>query len=306
MKRAAASIFVDSGAFSLYMKVKDKSYFTLKEGSKFRRYCDRYAAFMKAMKGRVLLANVDLIFDPDKTWEVQRYFEEEHGLTPIPVVHFRTPMTYIDRYIDATIKVNGKSQRKYDLIGVGGFAFGGTGRISWLDNFFIHICPKENDFKPVIRVHGFALTGWFSICRWPWWSVDSTTWFTTASFGGIYMPRWNNKTEEWRYDRAPMVVQISDRSEMKSHRGKHHMSLAAAEKDLVEKWLNSIGKTLQEVSGEGNKTGRGEDPSYIARSFVNLTYFKNLEESRPEYPHALDDRIIRQAGVIKYHQGFGL
>lgn len=294
---SASSVFVDSGAFSLYTRYgKDKGFYSLKPGTEFRHYCDKYAAFMKAMRERVLLANVDVIYNPELTWETQQFFEKEHGLKPVPIVHFKTPMKYVDRYLEAG---------RYDLIGVGGFAWGGTGTTKWLDSFFIHICPKSNKFKPIIRAHGFALTSWHAICRWPWWSVDSTTWFTTASFGGIIVPRWSAARNDWAYDRPPYTIQISGRSTSKKDFGRHYQSLSKWEKEMIEKWIGEAGQTFQDVSGEGCEQGRGKDFSYIARSKVNLVYFKNLEESRPEWPHPLDTKIVCRH-KDNYHKGFGL
>jgi hypothetical protein len=298
--RSAASVFVDSGAFSLYTakvkstKPQDFSFYSLAKGSEFRAYCDAYARFMKKVGKRALLANVDVIYNPDLTWEVQRFFEEEHGVQPVPIVHYRTPMKYVDRYLEAG---------RYRLLGVGGFAWGGPDTTKWLDAFFLHICPAPA-YLPIIKVHGFALTSWRAVCRWPWWSVDSTTWFTTAAFGGIYVPRVSQKGG-WRYDRPPFVIQVSDRSTSKSVLGRHYHSLSKMEKRQILDWLESLGSGLQEVTGEGNKIGRGEDPSYIARSFVNLSYFKNLEESRPPWPTPLDIQIVR-SDYSHHHRGFGL
>lgn len=56
----ADSVFIDSGAFSLYLREGQKGcnydYFSLRRGADFRRYCDRYASFLLKMRGRVLAA----------------------------------------------------------------------------------------------------------------------------------------------------------------------------------------------------------------------------------------------------------
>lgn len=298
--RSAASIFIDSGAFSLYVQNvkskggKDYSFYDLSVGSDFRAYCDAYARFMKKMQGRVLLANIDVIYNPDLTWQVQRFFEEEHGLIPVPIVHFGTPLKYVDRYLEAG---------RYDLLGVGGFAWGGTGTTKWLDSFFSHICPKSNRYLPVIKVHGFALTSWRAICRWPWWSVDSTTWFTTAAYGGIYVPR--KLRGKWSYDCQPYVIQVSNRSDSKKELGRHYHSLTRVEKECIDKWLQENQVALGDIGGPDCKVGRGEDSSYLHRCYINLVYFKNLEESRPPWPYPLDTQIVKQSAV-QYHRGFGL
>src|SRR5439155_27253106 len=115
------------------------------EGSEFRRYCDRYASFMRKFNDRgILCANVDAISNPDLTWQIQRFFEEEHGVIPIPIVHYGTPMNYVDRYLQA---------EKYDILGVGGLGQGVSRHeyFSWADKFFTHICPESNNRKPIIK-----------------------------------------------------------------------------------------------------------------------------------------------------------
>lgn len=183
------SIFVDSGAHTLYnlyvlghgkrkgrtgrelakplvrWSQGDFTYYDLSKGSDFRRYCDRYASFMRAMKGRdLLLANVDVISNPDLTWEVQRFFEEEHGVQPVPIIHYGTEMRYVDRYLKAG---------KYDLLGLGGLGQGVSRHeyFSWADELFCHICPESNGYLPLIKTHGFAMTSWELMCRYPWYCM---------------------------------------------------------------------------------------------------------------------------------------
>lgn len=293
----AASIFVDSGAFSLYTQKgkKDPSFYSFKKGSEFRKYLDRYGRFMKSMDGRVLCANVDVIYNPDLTWKTQQFFEKEYGVCPVPIIHYRTPLHYLDRYIG-----------RYDLVGVGGFAWGGPDTTHWLDNLFLHVCPGPKHL-PIVKLHGFALTSWAAICRWPWWSVDSTSWSTTAAYGGIYVPFLlpEKVGGGWSYGRPPHILQISGRSVMVSDYGRHFNSFSQFEKKIIEQWLFYCGVTLADVRGDGCSPGRGNDGSYIPRFKVNLTYFKDLEDSRPPWPWPLDTDVIKPHHVA-YGKGFGL
>src|SRR6266480_5882604 len=135
---------------------QDFSFYDLSKGSEFRRYCDAYAAFIKETQLRMLgtgakvaFVNIDAISNPDLTWEIQRFFEEEHGVKPIPIVHYETPMKNVDRYLEAG---------RYQLLGVGGLGQGVSRHdyFSWADRFFVHICPESNRYLPLIKVHGFA------------------------------------------------------------------------------------------------------------------------------------------------------
>lgn len=316
------SIFVDSGAHSIYNihvlkqgkregkhgrelakpPVKwsqgDFSYYDLRKGTEFRRYCDSYAAFMKKMEGKgLLLANVDAISNPDLTWQIQKFFEEEHGVRPVPIVHYGTPMEYVDRYIH------------YPLLGVGGLGQGVSRHeyFRWGDEFFNHICPKANDYLPVIRTHGFAMTSWELICRWPWWSVDSATWVKLSAYGWLYIPR---STEENGFDfnKPPMMFNFSFRSPQKKIRNKHYdnfkQALPSVKRD-IDKWLGHIGMTVGSVTDDGEVDEFGVSSHHRARSIANLTYLKELEESRPKWPHPLDYKLVTEL-TVKYHRGFGL
>lgn len=307
------SIFVDSGAHTLYnlyvlkhgprigkhgrplakplvrWSQGDFSYYDLKKGSEFRTFCDSYAGFMKKMQGNgVLLANIDAISNPDLTWEIQRFFEEEHGVRPIPIVHYGTPMKYVDRYIG------------YPLLGVGGLGQGVSRHeyFSWADEFFIHICPKENDYLPLIRTHGFAMTSWELICRYPWWSVDSATWVKLSAYGWLYIPRWRQGC--FRFDEPPMMINFSHRSPQKKIAHKHYDNLREEHKIDVTRWLEHNGMTLGSVIGKGKKAevdSIGISSHHRARSIANLTYLKDLEESRPKWPYPLDIGLVADLTV---------
>jgi hypothetical protein len=345
----SSSIFVDSGAHSIYnIKVlmhgkrkgktgrllakppvywgkgdrpgagrQDFSSFDLKKGSDFRRYCDSYASFMKKMKGTgVLLANIDAISNPDLTWEIQRFFEEEHGVRPVPIVHCRTPMKYVDRYL------------LYPLLGVGGLGQGVSRHeyFSWADRFFRHICPKANDYLPLVRTHGFAMTSWELMCRYPWWSVDSATWVKLSAYGWLYVPRW---TEEkgFRFDVPPLMVNFSVRpgkekdgldsgifvqdrcpAPREMERQKHYKNVIPTVRANCDRWLQHIGMVLGSVDRKGEVKEFGVVSHHRARSTANLHYLKDLEESRPKWPHPLDYKLVTEL-TVKYHRdhrGFGL
>ena len=343
----AESMFIDSGAHSLYnihvLKSKgvlgkhgklllpptkwggtdpsaDFSYYDLTKGSPFRAYCVSYASFMKVMKGKgVLLANVDAIGNPALTWEIQRFFEEEHGVQPMPIVHCHTPLKWVDKYLEAG---------RYDLLGVGGLGQGITRSeyFGWADEFFLHICPKSNGYLPIIKTHGFAMTSWELMSRWPWWSVDSATWVKLSAYGWLYVPRERNG--KFRFDRPPMVINFSKRppkkrkeerggQQMDSHpsfkenpapreteRLKHYDNIVEGARRTVDRWLKHVDVPMGSVDEQGEMKEFGIVSHHRARSIANLIYLKDLEESRPEWPHPLDDKLVHQTGV-DYMKGCG-
>jgi hypothetical protein len=262
---SAKSLFIDSGAFSLYTKQAEKGknmkFFSLKAGSDFRRYCDRYGQFItKIVMHPILAAAVDVIYDPIKTHDTFHYMRLEYGLNDlVPVVHFGSDLKWIGGYLDM----------ECPLIGLGGFAWGGDGTERWLNKCF--------EKYPGVKFHGFALTGWDSITRWPWASVDSTSWILTAAFGGIFIPQ--RKDGKWVYDSPPYVVSISDKAGSSKMR---FQTMSPGKKKVVLDWLELNSLTWEEVSGKDNE--KGKDPSYGLRAHLNLIYFENLQLNMPNRP----------------------
>lgn len=331
------SVFMDSGAFSLYglhvgggkekigktgrvlERVKgrrwgagDYSYFNLQKGSDFRAYCDYYASFMKKMAGTdVLFTTVDAIMNPEISWDVQQYFEQEHGLKPIPVIHGGTPLRYLYRYLETG---------RYDMLG-----FGGLGHLMrvgsytpWADSAFAAVCPKSNNYLPIARIHGFAMTSWTLMSRWPWWSVDSATWIKLAAYGWIIVPRWSAKEQRFVHDKPPYQLNMSRkpterktrfawREGVKSPRqtkDRHYDNTSPAVRESADRWLAHLKVPMGSFDGDEIKVA-GATSCFRVRARVNLHYFKDFEESRPEWPHPLDNKIV-EAQAVKYRKGFGL
>lgn len=317
----AESLFIDSGAHSIYNievlkhtkrkgstgrelakpPVKwsqgDFSYYDLKPGSPFRAYCDDYAKFIKVMEKKgteMFFANVDAISNPSLTWEIQQYFEKEHGVKPVPIIHYGCPMKWVDKYLD------------YDLLGVGGLGQGVSRHeyFGWADIFFSHISPRSNDRMPLIKTHGFAMTSWELICRYPWWSVDSATWVKLSAYGWLYMPRWSDR-HGWHFDKPPLMLNFSFRSPRKEERQKHYDNALPDVRATADRWLKHLGLVQGSVDKDGEVIVFGVSSHHRARSIANLEYLKMLEASRPEWPHPLDDKIV-ESDAVSYRKGFGI
>lgn len=308
----ADSVFMDSGAFSLFMKKVlkkgqaiqfeqgDYSFYDLTKGSDFRKYCDSYAAFIRAVRKTdpgMMFTNVDAIYNPELSWEIQRFFEEEHGLDPVPVVHCGADLKWIDRYVEAG---------RYDLLGLGGFATLTKEHFTnWGDRVFCHLCPESNDHFPVIKTHGYAMTSFKLMLRWPWYSVDSASWVKYSAYGWICFPKYDFKRERWRYDLPPLVINFSWRSPQKANRGKHIDNVPENIRRMGLKWVEYCGLVMGEVDEKGNEIVPGVATNHPIRNRATSLYMKELEEHMPEYPVRLDPKIVKR-NVINYTKGFGL
>lgn len=297
---------MDSGAHGLYnIKVLSKagtvwgrgdfSYYDLKKGSEFRGYLDSYAAFIKE-NGWALdyYATVDAISNPELTWEIQKFFEKEYDLHPVPVIHYGADMKWVQRYLDDG----------YEFLGIGGLGQG-VGKeeyFKWGDRLFSLLCAAP-DRLPVARTHGFAMTAWDLLVRYPWWSVDSASWIKAAAFGQIYVPRLVKG--EFSFDHPPYSITVSEKSPNRKEAGKHLMTMSPAAREAIVKWLTHCGVSLGTES-QGDVVGEfGALTHHKPRALVNLLYFKALADSRPKYPYPLDLKLVDPASV-NYQQGFGL
>lgn len=316
------SLFMDSGAYGLYNihvrkfgthigkhgraldrgHVKrgqgDFSYYSLKPGSEFRAYCDQYAEDLKKQMlpysdHKLLYTTIDVITNPKLTWEVQQYLEKEHGLNPVPVLHFGTPVHWLDRYLDTG---------RYDLIGLGGLGQHVKPHHypAWADKMFMRICPKSNDYLPIVKTHGFAMTAWGLMVRWPWWSVDSATWIKIAAYGWILVPP--KKDGVYRFDMQPMQINISRKQTERKWkfwwrkgvkgprqtRNKHVDNAHIYYKEAALEWLDHIKVPLGAYNKDNTIHERGVATHFVERALANLIYLKKFADSRPKWPYPLD------------------
>ena len=157
IKERPARLFLDSGAYSAFTKGIEID-------------LDDYCGFIEQNKDYLYLyANLDVIGDPNKTYENQKRMEA-HGLQPLPTFHYGEDFKWLDKYCDS-----------YDYVGLGGMVPISKDQLPrWLEQVF-HRYPNQ-------KFHGFGMTSPDLIKQYPWESVDSTTWVMSSAWGGILTP----------------------------------------------------------------------------------------------------------------------
>jgi hypothetical protein len=99
------------------------------------------------------------------------------GVAVSPVHHVRDDDKWLKRYMDDG----------YDYIFLGGMVPEGVPVLqNWLDHVWHHYLTNQ-DGTPRVKVHGFGLTTFDLMFRYPWHSVDSTTWVKAAQFGTVLL-----------------------------------------------------------------------------------------------------------------------
>lgn len=170
IRRDGKKVFLDSGAFSAFTKGVEVD---------LPKYC-RYIHENKDIiltDGNALLASVlDGIGDPQKTYENQMEMQR-HGVTPLPCFHYGEDERYLEWYI-----------ANYEYITLGGMVPISTPQlIHWLDRLWDKYLT-DGSGRPRLKVHGFGLTSLPLMKRYPWYSVDSSTWVQWAANGMILVP----------------------------------------------------------------------------------------------------------------------
>lgn len=255
------SFFLDSGAFSAYMK-------------KVEINIDDYIKFIKENREYIdVYANLDVIRDPEGTLKNQKYMESK-GLNPIPTYHLMSDFKYLEYYAN-----------NYDYIAIGGLAIAEnrTVLVSQLDEVFRnYICNKDG--FPKIKTHGFGVTSHELLLRYPWYSVDSTSWNVCARFGGLYMPLYRN--EKFDYLIGQLKISISNKNTNLNKFDAHYLNMEEKKKKIVNEYIKLMRFEIGESKFEEGKEiiiKKGLINDYEERFKFNVKYFLELGKAIPSY-----------------------
>ena len=213
------SVILDSGAFSSWTKGKSID-------------IDEYISFIKNVQDCVdSYICLDVIGDPIGTLKNQQYMESK-GLNPMPVFHRNEDYSFLHNLIS-----------NYDYVGLGGMA-SGVGILdiqNHLDRCFDIICDQPCRL-PKVKIHGFGLTAMELMFRYPWYSVDSSSWALTGAFGSIMFPKKVNGALDFTL--IPVKIKISDRAPQNTEEAIHFKTLSPAEQKYVLDYITSKGFKL--------------------------------------------------------------
>ena len=179
IRKNKKKIFLDSGAFSMFTQGVEVD---LKEYARYiyrNRDIIEIASNLDAI-GKLGASKAEAEETAQHSYDNQKKLEgwlKPQGLTVQPVHHVRDPDHWLQRYID----------EGYDYIFLGGMVPETTPHLrAWLDHVWGNYLTNK-DGTPKVKVHGFGLTTTELMFRYPWYSVDSTSWVMTAMFGACYL-----------------------------------------------------------------------------------------------------------------------
>jgi hypothetical protein len=235
MRKDKVQVFLDSGAFSA---------FTMGVNVDIKAYC-RYVLenedIIEKVGNSVCASVLDGIGDPLKTYENQKEMERL-GVRALPCFHYGEDERYLDYYV-----------ANYEYITLGGMVPISTPQLyHWLDRIWEkHLTDGAG--RPKVRVHGFGLTTMPLVERYPWFSVDSSSWVQVARVGGMMM-----------YPEA-RVLSVSDQSPSRRVEGQHIDTLPEIQRIEIERRLTAMGVDVKRMR-----------ETYLSRWSYNILAFSML------------------------------
>jgi hypothetical protein len=248
-RKFTTDLFLDSGAFSAYTKGATLS-------------VDKYAHFIHAEDIWTTMSNLDDIEgNCQLTYDNQKALESL-GCPVCPVFHVRDDVSWLKKYMD----------EGYEYIFIGGMVIEETKFLHEVLDTLWGDYLTNSDGTPRVKIHGFGLTTPELIIKYPWYSVDSSTWLMTGVFGSCIFDI------DGRYVQIPFSVDSPTKHNLQ---GRHYSTLTTREKSVVDAKLKTIGVTAEECSRH-----------YLFRDVVNAYTFQNMEQ------HASTHYYKRQYGLF--------
>ncbi len=244
------AVFLDSGAFSAFTKGVEVDI------PKYVDYIKRNEDIIEKVDGVLLASVLDGIGDPLKTYQNQLYMEKL-GVRPLPCFHYGEDERYLEWYI-----------ANYEYITIGGMVPISTPQLKiWLDRIWEKYLTGPSG-APKVKVHGFGLTTISLMKRYPWYSVDSSSWVQIARVGGmLILPEGK-------------VINVSDRSPNRKVEMQHIDTLPTLQREAVEKYMMRCGVDTVRMR-----------ETYLSRWCYNIWAFDQLGKLMPQDSRFIPDQI---------------
>lgn len=206
-------IFLDSGAFTAWSK---KVVIDLDE---YIDFCHEHIDMLE------LISVLDVIDFTDPAGAAKKSFHnllrmEQRGLKGVvlPTFHMGEPEEVIQHYAE-----------HYTYVSLGGMVgISAKQLMTWLDRIWSCYLTDANGF-PKLNIHGFGITSLPAMTRYPWTSVDSSTWLQWAANGMILMP-----------DKFAGQINISSRSSFRKYQDQHITTYRPTEQRLLENEIQRL------------------------------------------------------------------
>lgn len=231
-------LFLNSGAYSAYTQKKTIS-------------VDKYADFIH-QHGKIFshIANLDDVGDTGRnSWDNLKALETM-GCKVIPVFHYQDDIIYLK-----------KMMANYEFIALGGLVGAGAGRKKlrdWLRVIWGKYLTEKDGLTPRLKIHGFGLTDFDLMKRYPWFSVDSSSWVQAGIHGDCIFMSENS--------RLRTIVFSNESPSLNDPNSWHYENLNEYKKRAVDRWLLPHNVTARQCASH-----------YSFRHLVNAATYQGLE-----------------------------
>lgn len=191
------NVILDSGAFSAWSrgeKLDIDAYIAFIFAN--AEYIDHYVN-LDVIPGSfgVVPTQAEVEESARQSWENFLYMES-HGLKPMPVFHMGESFKWL-----LMMTTHG-----CDYIGISPANDRPTAqKRQWLDRVFTALARRDG--TPGVKTHGLGVTAIPLLTRYPWYSVDSSSWTTASARGVLFVPPLVDGKAA--YDRSPLVIYMS-------------------------------------------------------------------------------------------------
>lgn len=213
IRATGKKIFLDSGAFSAH---------TQEVRIDIRAYCQ----YILKNHDIVEVASVlDAIGDHNQTFQNQKFMESQ-GISALPCFHYGEPEEVLAYYAS-----------NYEYITIGGMVPISNAQLRvWLDRLWSKYLTKP-DGTPKLKVHGFGLTSVPLMARYPWYSVDSSSWVQLGGMGNIFIPEYG-------------MIAVSEFAPQRKEAEKHVDNLPPEHQRVVLSYISDMGFNIDRLRKE--------------------------------------------------------
>lgn len=261
----------------------------------FLEYESAYYSFvLDNMEKLGIYAVLDIINNAELTYVMQKRAEQA-GFNPMPIFHFGNDTKWLKRYID----------EGYSHIGIGGLVPNTAAILKpALDRLFEDIICDSNG-HPKIKAHGLAIAGSYIATRYPWFSVDSTSWVRLSRFGIVIVPK-PDRNGNYDFTQPTTNMTVTSRGDFSTTTRRLFKEQSRAYQKYVIDYVNYCGfefgeSKFVEVDDDYNlkpyeswyikeknlievPTVLGVSNYFLYRDIINAMYYTEMAKSVPPWP----------------------
>ncbi|MCP4373938.1 MAG: hypothetical protein GY797_38415 [Deltaproteobacteria bacterium] len=255
--RHDVSLMMDSGAYSAWVKqekidVNEYGKFILKYSNEFDIIIN--LDVIPGKWGQKSIPEQEMLKSIEEGWD-NYYRLIEMGVPKSKLVHIfhqGEPFHYLEKMAD-----------EMEYIGISPANDRTTKeKKKWLDECMKYVVDSKGNVK--VKFHGFGMTSLHLIWRYPWFSIDSTTWVLVGAMGGVMMPK--TKFGRYTYRESPIILPITTKNDIK--KPFHYQNLSEIEQSKVNRYFKERGFTAKALEEDG-----------LDRDRINMRFFLDLEQT---------------------------